>query len=297
MTARNQASRIRSGEAADAMTSELSSISESTERERPAQPPSLPASLAALLYGYGWYRNLIGEAGAAVYRLHRTGQPDLYLKHATGVAAGALVDEMARLRWLADLLLVPALQHFECSGDDAWLLTSAVPGRTAYEWLVDEPARAPAIVSALANLMARVHALPVELCPFNAHHSLRMAVARRRLDGGLIDATDFDEARAGWTPEDVWQEMMRLLPLVPDPVVTHGDFSLDNVLLDAEGQVTGVIDVGRVGVADRYQDLAILWNCLEEFGTPAQEALFTAYGITQPDSRKLAFHLCLDECF
>ena len=266
-------------------------------REAPAAAPPLPPSLAARLDDCAWHRNLVGEAGAAVYRLHRAGRGDLYLKHGRGESAQALVDEVARLRWLATRWPVPALAHFEADADEAWLLTRAVPGRTAYEWLQQAPARTPQIVAALAHALAGLHALPVERCPFNAHPALRLADARARLDAGRVDADDFDDARAGWSPEDVWRELQRLLPLAVDPVVSHGDYSLDNLLLDADGRLTGVIDVGRAGVADRYQDLAILWNCLGEFGADAQALLFTAYGISQPDPRKLDFHLCLDECF
>ena len=43
-------------------------------------------------------------------------------------------------------------------------------------------------------------------------------------------------------------------------VISHSD----NLIFD-EGKLIGCIDVGRVGIADRYQDLAILWNCLGEF--------------------------------
>lgn len=267
------------------------------KREKAARPPALPASLQARLTGYGWRRNLVGEAGAAVYRLHRHGAPDLYLKHGRNEAAQDLVDEIARLRWLAGHMPVAPLEHFESTGSEAWLLTGAIPGRTAYEWLLQAPERAPEIVTALAHCLAHLHALPAERCPFNASHALRLAQARQRIAAGRVDAADFDEARQGWTPEDVWRAMQGLLPLAPDPVVTHGDYSLDNILLDAEGRVTGVIDLGRIGVADRYQDLAILWNCLAEFGPLAQATLFTAYGIGQPDDRKLTFHLCLDECF
>jgi aminoglycoside 3'-phosphotransferase I len=61
--------------------------------------------------------------------------------------------------------------------------------------------------------------------------------------------------------------------------------------------VVGVIDVARMGIADRHQDLAILWNCMAEFDHTLQQRIFTRYGIASPDERKLRFHIMLDECF
>ncbi len=61
--------------------------------------------------------------------------------------------------------------------------------------------------------------------------------------------------------------------------------------------MTGYIDLGRFGAADPYQDLAILWRNLQEFGEDLQTTLFEAYGIANPDMRKIKFHLCLDEFF
>lgn len=266
-------------------------------REKAARPPALPPNLTAQLDGARWRRNLVGEAGAAVYRLQRDGKPDLYLKQGRGDAASALVDEMARLRWLAGHMPVAPLVHFECSDSQAWLLTRAVPGRTAHEWLQRQPSRTPDIVAALARTLARLHALPAALCPFQSPVAQRLSQAHKRLEAGLIDADDFDDARRGWTPQDVWDTLQRLRPRAVDAVITHGDYSLDNILLDDELRVTGLIDVGRLGVADRYQDLAILWNCLGEFGADAQARLFKIYGISRPDRRRLEFHLCLDECF
>ena len=257
----------------------------------------MPPSLAARLQGARWRRNLVGEAGAAVYRLQRGGEPDLYLKQARGEAAQALVDEMVRLRWLAGQMPTAPLVQFECTGSQAWLLTQAVPGRTAYEWLQQTPSRAPQIAAALAEALTRLHAVPTAQCPFQSPLAQRLAMACQRLEAGLIDAADFDEARLGWTAQQVWRAVQRLQPTALDPVVTHGDYSLDNILLDDQLRLTGLIDTGRLGVADRYQDLAILWNCLGEFGAPAQRAFFSAYGIARPDRRKLNFYLCLDECF
>ncbi|WP_252358751.1 aminoglycoside 3'-phosphotransferase, partial [Escherichia coli] len=120
--------------------------------------------------------------------------------------------------------------------------------------------------------------------------------AQSRMNNGLVDASDFDDERNGWPVEQVWKEMHKLLPFSPDSVVTHGDFSLDNLIFD-EGKLIGCIDVGRVGIADRYQDLAILWNCLGEFSPSLQKRLFQKYGIDNPDMNKLQFHLMLDEFF
>jgi aminoglycoside 3'-phosphotransferase-1 len=112
----------------------------------------------------------------------------------------------------------------------------------------------------------------------------------------LVEEDDFDEEREGWTAEQVWQEMHRHLPFMADQVVTHGDFSLDNLLM-VDGVVIGCIDAGRVGIADRYQDLAILWNCLGEFDEALQDRFLARYGVPKPDPSKLLFHLMLDELF
>ncbi|MCM5557520.1 APH(3')-I family aminoglycoside O-phosphotransferase [Pleomorphomonas sp. JP5] len=268
-----------------------------SDREEPCAAPAVPAGMAPDVAGYAWARDTIGEAGAAVYRLSgKPGAPDLYLKHGRDAVADAIAEEMARLRWLAGRLPVPRLVRFDCTADEAWLLTTAITGRTAYQVLASDPAGRPAVVDALAVFLRRLHAIPVAACPFIGDHVHRLAIARARIDAGLVDAGDFDEERAGWTAEQVWEGLQGLVPFAADPVVAHGDCSLDNLIVERHA-VVGSIDVGRAGVADRYQDLAILWNCLDEFGPAMQRRLFRAYGIATPDERKLRFHLMLDELF
>ncbi len=145
--------------------------------------------------------------------------------------------------------------------------------------------------------MRQFHRIPASECPYNSDHAFRLSRARLRIDAGLVEVEDFDDQRQGWTAEQVWGELQGLLPLMPtDPVVTHGDFSLDNLFL-SQGEVVGCIDVSRVGVADRYQDLSILWNCLGEFGPALQERFLSQYGLTHLEFSKLQFHLMLDELF
>jgi aminoglycoside 3'-phosphotransferase-1 len=266
-------------------------------REEACAAVPAPASISAQLIGYEWARGTIGESGGAVYRLHgKADAADLYLKHGKAAIADDITDEMVRLRWLAEHVSVPAVAHFVRTPDEAWLLMKAVPGKTAYQVLEARPDIRLTVVDALAMFLRRLHAIPVSKCPFTSDHAYRLTCARARIDAGLVEEDDFDEEREGWTAEQVWEAMQRLLPLAPDPVVTHGDFSLDNLLI-RDGEVVGCIDAGRVGIADRYQDLAIVWNCLGEFGASLQERFLTQYGIPEPDRGKLQFHLMLDELF
>lgn len=267
------------------------------DREAHCAVPALPAGLTADLSGYRWARSSVGESGAAVYRLSgRAGAPDLFLKHDSGAVAGDLIDEMVRLRWLAQHIPVPIVTHVLATPDETWLVMTALSGETAYQVLEAQPESGSAVVDALADFLRRLHAIPIADCPFTSDHGYRLGLARKRIDAGLVDEDDFDAEREGWTADQVWQAMHSLLPFAPDPVVTHGDFSLDNILIVA-GRVIGCIDVGRAGIADRYQDLAILWNCLGEFGGDLQARLIARYGLPGLDQDKLVFHLMLDELF
>lgn len=260
-------------------------------------PVPLPPPLADTLAGYRWTRDAAGESGGAVFRLDRAGAPSLFLKAGEGRVADDIADEAARLRWLAGRVPTAALVHFAATATGAWLVTRAVPGRSADEWIADDPGRLAMLVPALAAFLRRLHALPVADCPFDAGPARRMAAARANLLAGRIDMDDVDDEHRGWTPERLWDKLVALAPDTIDPVVTHGDFSLGNILFDAAGDVTGCIDLGRLGVADRYQDLAILWQNLSEFGDDLPARFLRAYGIAAADERRLAFHRCLDEFF
>lgn len=259
--------------------------------------PPLPAALASVIGDPIAEPVLDGEAGATIVRLTSSDGTIRFLKYGTGSVADDIADEAARLRWLGGRLPCPDVLYFAILGDAAWLLTSGVPGRTGDAWLADDPANLNRVIDGYAAFLQRLHALPVDDCPYDAGAGVRLAAARRNLDAGLVDIDDFDEDHAGWSAEQVWDELMRLRPTVGARVVTHGDYSLGNLLLDDNGQPTGLIDVGRLGVADPYQDIAIFWQNLSKFGAAAQQRFLTAVGIDALDGPRLAFHRCLDEMF
>ena len=72
-------------------------------------------------------------------------------------------------------------------------------------------------------------------------------------------------------------------------MVCHGDFCLPNALI-GDTRVSGLVDLGQLGVADRWRDLAIAtWSVTWNLG-PGWESLFLeAYGV-RPAPRKQAFY-------
>ncbi|MEE2915913.1 MAG: APH(3') family aminoglycoside O-phosphotransferase, partial [Pseudomonadota bacterium] len=258
----------------------------------------LPASWDARLAGYEWYRDGAGESGGVIHRLTRAGAPSLYLKHGTDAVAAAIVDEAVRLRWLQGR--VPAARPVAFADEDgaAWLLTIGVAGRTGDAWLDHDSALLPVIVAAFAGFLTQLHALPVDDCPFEAGAALRLAAARRRVGAGEVDVEDFADDHLGWDAERMLAHTEALYdPDLHQRVVTHGDFSLGNLLMDERGHVTGCIDVGLLGVADPYQDIAILCANLGELDPAAERAFLDAIGVASPDRQRMAFHRCLDELF
>ena len=78
-------------------------------------------------------------------------------------------------------------------------------------------------------------------------------------------------------------------------VVCHGDACLPNVFFDpATLEVTGLIDVGRLGIADRYSDLALTTIQLVDEWSADSAPFLSAYGLADPDQRRLRFFRLLD---
>jgi streptomycin 3"-kinase len=77
--------------------------------------------------------------------------------------------------------------------------------------------------------------------------------------------------------------------------VCHGDACLPNVLFDPDTlEVTGLIDLGRLGVADRYSDLALITIQLHDEWSVDPAPFLAAYGLPRPDQRRLEFYRLLD---
>jgi kanamycin kinase len=158
--------------------------------------------------------------------------------------AHLLAAEVPRLRWAGRYTPVPRV----LASRSGWLHTARLAGRSAVDsrW-VDDPRTA---ARAIGNGLRRLHdALPVDDCPFGT---------------------------PSWVPDDA--------PAADRLVVCHGDACSPNTLMADDGTFSGHVDLGDLGVADRWADLAIAtlsldWNFPTDGPGGFQEVLLDAYGV------------------
>ena len=256
---------------------------------------SLPARLRDLLAGYDWRPAELGRSPAHVFRLEAVGRAPIYLKTEIIHPLGELAGEVSRLRWLASKgLACPEVIAHETDGGREWLLMSALPGTD----LVSND-RLPPIerVRILAAALRRLHDLDIATCPFDHRLENRIADAKARLLAGCVDEDDFDDARLGRSAQDLFRELEERRPKTEDLVVTHGDACLPNFVAH-EGSISGYIDCGRLGVADRHQDIALACGSIaRNFGEDLVADFLKAYGNFEMHSEKAAYYRLLDEFF
>ena len=78
-------------------------------------------------------------------------------------------------------------------------------------------------------------------------------------------------------------------------VVCHGDACAPNTLIDDDGRCCGHVDLGDLGVADRWADLAVAaWSLGYNYEGDWRDEFFDAYGVA-PDEERLDYYLRLWE--
>ncbi|MBH9343111.1 APH(3')-II family aminoglycoside O-phosphotransferase [Pseudomonas aeruginosa] len=260
-------------------------------------PPQAPAAWADYLSGYRWQAQREGCSAAAVHRLDAARRPTLFVKHAALSEQAELPDEIARLRWLHGAGIdCPQVLNETQGGGRQWLLMSAVAGDTLSALAQRGELEPERLVRLVAAALRRLHDLDPAACPFDHRLERRLESVRRRVEAGLVEETDFDDEHRGRSAVELYRLLLDRRPAVEDLVVTHGDACLPNLL--AEGRrFSGFIDCGRLGVADRHQDLALAARDIEtDLGAPWAEAFLEAYG-GDIDGERLAYFRLLDEFF
>ncbi|TDW15485.1 aminoglycoside 3'-phosphotransferase [Kribbella kalugense] len=236
-----------------------------------------------------WAPVEIGESDTSVYR-----RGGVFAKCCGPSGVAELVAERDRVEWLAGTGLPGAsVVDWLESADGACLMTSAVPG-VAGDTL--PPAAYDRAMRSFGAVLRDLHSLTD--CPFERPLADVIATAT---DVVRRDAVNPDFLTDEWRllkPSELLDQVIAERPYIEsvlDPVVCHGDACLPNIFFDPETlEVTGLIDLGRLGIADRYSDLALTTIQFHDEWSADSTPFLEAYGVPEPDRRRLHFFRLLD---
>ena len=238
------------------------------------------------LISHGQSGDLVARAGSRVVKLAPADRPH---------NVALLRQEIEVMRWLGERARTPAIL-WAGACEAGYGLISETAGGTPVSHVSEGQARA-ALIATIESL-AGLHALPSADCTFDRTLAARFPMAEAQVEAGLVDEDDFDAERAGWTAPQALAHARATAPTSEDLVLTHGDASLPNFIW-SPGQAVTLLDLGRFGLADRYQDLAIFLRSAKRNHPQidARALLREHYPLAEIDEAACEFYRLLDEFF
>ena len=261
----------------------------------------VPAPIQNIIGRRSFTRDTIGMSGSRVLCFE-----DMVLK-ITPAKEGAEADQECRMMaWLSGKLPVPQILCVQRERGVHYLLMSRTAGQMACapQWL----AQPDQLVRILAQGVRMLQRVDIRDCPRRSTLDEKLRQAEIRVRSGFCQTEDAEPGTYGpggfQNPAALLQWLKAHRP-EERPVFSHGDYCLPNIFLH-KGGISGFIDLGRSGIADEYQDIALCYRSLlhnfsgrfgrekrEDFDT---EALFRELEMC-PDWEKLRYYILLDELF
>jgi streptomycin 3"-kinase len=247
-----------------------------------------------------WSRIATGESRAQVFR---RADGALIAKQVPPDGVADLLDERRRIEWLAGTGIPgPSVVDWSTSDDGARLVMTAVPGVAAGELDSGTLLRAwPALV----GMLRRLHELPAGDCPFERTLGTMFRIAEDVVRRDAVIPEFLTEDQQGRPHPELLADLRaqldeRLAQESEDLVICHGDACLPNFMVDPDTlECTGLIDLGRLGTADRHADLSLLqanaretWEGDDE--PRANRLLAELYGPNRIDPGRMRFYRHLD---
>ena len=213
-------------------------------------------------------------------------------------------NELNIMRWLQGKLPVPEIIAADWVDGVRYLLMSRIPGNylCSGDILDDQELLAELVAHGLKQMWN----VAISSCPTNRSLSAKFEEIEAGIRNGTIT---MEQARQEETygpsgfksPADLFDWLLKHRP-AEDLVLSHGDYCLPNILCN-DHKLTGYIDLGYAGVADKWVDIEmVLWsmwaNTTGQFGGKQRsfdrKYLFQALNM-HPDEDKLKYYSLLSE--
>ena len=201
--------------------------------------------------------------------------------------------EAIRTIWARAYVPVPEILDHGATGDTTWFVSRALQGEDATS--PNLRSDLPGLIHRLGAALRQFHSMPRAECPFSFDLDNALDHVDKRLRHGQIDpARDFHAEHRALSAEAAVQWLSANRPESEDLVVCHGDYCVPNILF--RGSVlAGFVDLGEMGVADRWWDLAVAtWSLTWNFGAGYEAAFLQSYGVQMDEQRLQYYRLLYD---
>ena len=215
-------------------------------------------------------------------------------------------EAVQMMKWLDGKIPVPKVFCHEVCGEYQYLLMSKIEGKMSCNTYYME--HSDELLALLAEALEMLWSIDIADCPRFRDLDTELKEARYRVENGLVDIERTEPETFGEngfaSPSELLEWLENNKPEV-EPVLSHGDFCLPNIFLN-NGSISGFIDLGDAGVADKWRDISLCYRSLKHnfdgsFGGKVYndfdpDMLFEKLNI-EPDRDKLKYYILLDELF
>lgn len=162
------------------------------------------------------------------------------------------------MRWLKGKLPVPEVIEYVVENGFGYLLMARIEGEMCCSPYYME--HSEKMVSLMAEGLHRLWNVDVAGCPRERTLMYYTEKALQSIRNGRMSRDELREC--GFETSEEMAVWLETHPVQYDPVLSHGDYCLPNLLLK-DGEIGGYIDIGGIGIADRYSDIVDCWNSLK----------------------------------
>lgn len=259
----------------------------------------LPECIRGMVKGKAYEQNMIGMSDSQVFMFE-----DMVLK--IQPATEETENEVKICRWLDGRIPVPELLGYAVAEGRAYSLMTRVQGKMLCDpSYLDQP---ELLLDLVVQAFEMLWAVDISDCPCDSSVDVKLEMAKYNVEHGLVDLDNVEPETFGEGGFSSPQELLGWLQAhrpQEEFVLSHGDFCLPNVFAEGD-RVTGFIDLGKMGIADPWQDLAIVNRSLKhnfagKYGGKIYEGflperLFERLG-AEVDRQKMKYYFLLDELF
>lgn len=260
----------------------------------------LSKQLSEITRNYRFVKDTEGMSPTRVYKLIGHGE-NLYLKMSDSQYRGTTYDverEKDIMLWLEGKLPVPKVLYFEQYEETSFLLMTEVRGDVGYVYYQKhrDPKKMVQIYSEGIRLLQSVDILD---CPFASETDFRLNELEYLLRNNLADINieNWEDGTPFRDPDELYAFLKEHKPN-EELVFSHGDFGDSNILV-AHNQISGFIDLGRGGKADKWCDIALCVRSIQHDMGNDREYLDLFFDLLdiEPDWDKIRYYILLDELF